>query len=577
MILKYLGKREWILFGICIVSITSQVFFDLQIPTYMNNITLSIERGSSLDVVSGYGYLMLACAFASLLASLITGALVANIAASLSRKLRFLMFDKVTDLTPGDLEGLSVASLITRSTNDINQIQNFVGRALQIVVKSPIMATWAILKISDGAWEWTVITAFGVLILITIIVAVMWYVMKYFKRIQMLTDEVNSNARESIVGVRTIRSYNAESFQSERYNGASDDLLRNNLSVFRAMVPMFSATSAISNFLTLAIYWVGALLISSSADADSQMILFSNMIVFSSYAMQVLMAFMMMTDIIRGYPRASVSSKRVQEVLNKQRSLSEGDVICQKGEGTVSFRNVSFKYPDSAAYCIRDVDIEVEKGQTVVIVGPTGCGKSTLAKLILRMYDPSDGEVYVDGLDVRDYRSESLYSKISYVPQTPIIFKTTVRENVGYADNSVTDEEIWRSLRIAQAEDFIDSLPDGLDEILMQQGRNLSGGQKQRISIARAICHDPEIIILDDSFSALDFRTERLLRQSIKDHLSDKTKIIITQRTGITKDADLILVMEDGTIIDRGKHEELLERCPTYHDIMDSQFSEDSE
>ena len=577
MILKYLGKKEWILFTISIFSITLQVFLDLQIPGYMNEITLAIENGGTLESVSEYGYLMLICAFASLIASLTTGVLIAYVASSLSRKLRTLMFEKVIDLTPGDIERHSVASLVTRSTNDINQIQFFIATALQIVVKSPIMAVWALVKISGGCWEWTAITAAGILVLVAIIVSVLRYTMKFFRRMQILTDGINGNARESIVGLRTIRAYNAEGFQAERYNEESNGLLRNNLSIFRAVIPMVSATSAISNFLTVAIYWTGALLISSATETGTQTVLFSNMIVFSSYATQILMAFMMMTDVIRNYPRVSVCSNRVQEILDLERSVVEGIFDSDSPQkGTVSFRNVSFRYPDSATDCITNIDFEIHPKETIAIVGPTGCGKSTLAKLILRSFDPIEGTVSVDGIDVRDYRSNLLYSKISYVPQIPIIFKNTVRENVNYGDNSQerTDEDVWGALRIAQAEEFVSSFPEGLDAVLMQQGRNISGGQKQRISIARAICHDPEILILDDPFSALDFKTEHSLRESIKKDLSDLTKIIITQRVGVTKEADMILVMEDGRIIDKGRHDELIERCQTYRDIIRLQHSE---
>jgi len=577
MILRYLGRKDWALFLASIVFIVLQVYLDLQIPGYMNNITYALETHESSEVIIDFGLRMIICALLSLVASMCTGYLIARMSSSFGTNLRYLLFHKVSGFSPGDFGDVSVASLVTRSTNDINQIQQFVGRAMQIVVKSPIMAVWAILKISEGAWQWTVITVIGVALLVSIILFVMFYTMKYFRRMQTLKDNVNKHARESIVGVKLIRAYNADDFHNAKLVAASEDLTENNLSAFRVMVPMFSVTNSISNFMTIVIYWTGALLISATADTDDKMLLFSNMIVFSSYAIQVLSAFMMMTDIIRGYPAASVSSVRIQEVLDKEKAIIEGSNRQADTEhATVEFSDVSFRYPGYNFDVLRDVSFRVEEGSTTVIVGSTGCGKTTIARLIQRFYDPTGGKVLVDGRSVDDFDFNTLHSRLSYVPQAPIIFGGTIRDNVCYGDDSGvrSDEDIWKALDIAQLGDYVRSLDNGLDSIVLQNGNNLSGGQKQRISIARALCHHPEIIIFDDSFSALDFKTERLLRDSIRTELTGMTKIIITQRVGIAMDADQILVMDKGRIVDRGVHEELFGRSETYRDLVKSQLTE---
>jgi len=574
MILKYLRRSDIMLFLLSIAFIVLQVYFDLQIPGYMNDITLALQNGESVDIIAEYGLGMVICALLSLLSSMATGFLIARLSSSFGRDLRLLLFRKVSGFSPGDMGDVSVASLVTRSTNDVNEIQQFVGRAMQIVIKAPIMAVWAISKISGSAWQWTAITALGVAILVTLILLVMKLTMKYFRRMQVLKDGVNRNARENIVGSRVIRAYNADGYHLSKLYDSSEELMVNNLKVFHLMVPMFSATSAISNFLTISIYWTGALLIMAMGDVEEQMVLFSDMIVFSSYAIMVLSAFMMMTEIIRNYPRASVSAKRIEEVLGKKESIVEGT----KNEppehgGSVVFDHVSFRYPDHNMDVIKDMSFRIEPGKTVVIMGPTGCGKSTVAKMIQRFYDATSGTVYVDGMDVREYTSESLNSRLSYVPQRPIIFTGTIRHNVNYSGKA-DDDLVWKALDIAQISDYVESLDDGLDSELIQQGNNLSGGQKQRISIARAICHQPEIYIFDDSFSALDFKTERLLRDAIKKDLGNSTKIVITQRAGISADADLILLLKDGMLIDSGTHEELLSKSETYRDLLGPQFTE---
>ena len=577
MILKYLGRKDWTLFLVSVFFIIFQVYLDLQIPGYMNDITLAIQNHASSDVVMDYGARMVVCAFLSLAASMCTGCLIARLSSSFGADLRYRIFHKVSGFSPGDFSGVSVASLVTRSTNDINQIQQFVGRAMQIVVKSPIMAVWAIMKISEGTWQWTFITVIGVVALVTVIVFVVLYTMKYFRRMQVLKDNVNKHARESIVGVRLIRAYNADEFHNMRLVAASEDLKRNNLSAFRVMVPMFSVTGSISNFMTIAIYWTGALIINTTASTEDQMVLFSDMIVFSSYAIQVLAAFTMMTEIIRNYPAAAVSSSRIEEILDTEKSIIEGrDSEPDSEHATVEFSHVSFTYPGYNSEVLRDVSFRVGEGSTTVIVGSTGCGKTTLAKLIQRFYDPTEGEIFVDGRRLDDFTFDTLYSKLSYVSQAPIIFAGTIRENVCYGDSAgrCTDEMAWRALDIAQMGDYVRGLEDGLDSRVEQNGNNLSGGQRQRISIARAICHDPEIMIFDDSFSALDFKTEKLLRESIRTDLSGVTKIIITQRVGIAMDADQILVMDGGRIVDRGVHEELYARSETYRDLVKSQLTE---
>ncbi|MBR4227468.1 MAG: ABC transporter ATP-binding protein [Candidatus Methanomethylophilaceae archaeon] len=576
MILRHMGRREWALFAASVVFIVLQVYLDLRIPEYMSQITFALENGTSTGVVLDCGIGMLACAFLSVVASLAAGYLIADVASSLSRKLRLKMLDQVQSFSPEDVDRFSVASLITRSTNDISQVQQFVGRALQVTVKSPIMAVWAILKISGSAWEWTVATAVAVVILTSVILFVIWRSMKYFKRIQILKDAVNRETRESITGVRVVRAYNAEGFQTGKFDVASDALLENNMSVLRIMFPMFTMTSVVTNFLTLSIYWIGAGLIMASGNEDDQMILFANMIVFSSYAIQVLRAFVMMTEIIRGYPQASVSARRIEEVIESEPRIKDGTEEGGGSPGEIEFRNVSFSYPGSSAKVLDDVSFKVSEGQTLAIIGPTGCGKSTVVKLMQRIYDVSSGQIFVDGMDVREYRRDSLESRFSYVPQKSIIFTGTVRDNVNYGDTAPErdDGDVWRALEISQAAEFVKELPGGLDATVSQHGKNLSGGQKQRLSIARGVCRGAEICILDDSFSALDFKTDKALRTALKKELRGSTIVMVAQRIGTIMDADVIVVLDGGRVAGIGTHKELMEGCELYRDIAVSQMTE---
>ena len=576
MIVKYLGKKEWALFVLSVLFIFAQVYLDLKIPEYMSDITLALENGESSNVIVRSGVGMVVCALLSLVASLSAGYLTARISTTLSRRLRLMMLDQVNGFSPEDVDHFTVASLITRSTNDITQIQQFVGRALQVIVKSPIMAAWAILKISGSSWEWTAATAVGVIILFGVMLVVIRLSMRHFRRIQELTDSVNRETRNGINGVRVVRAYNAEEFQAQRFDWTSEELLRSNLSVLRIMFPMYTISSAMTNFLTLALYWIGAALISATGDVDEQMVLFSDMIVFSSYAIQVLRAFMLVSEILRMYPRASVSLNRVKEVIDHQPRMREGSEEEGGPAGTVEFRNVSFRYPGAGGDALKDVSFKVGKGQTLAIIGPTGSGKTTLAKLMLRIYDAGSGEVLVDGKEVGRYRREALTSRISYVPQRSIIFTGTVRDNVNYGDTSDLrdDGDVWRALEVAQAADFVRVMPDGLDSQISQQGKNLSGGQRQRISIARGVCRRSEILILDDSFSALDFKTDKRLRSALKKELKDTTVVMIAQRIGTIMDADVIVVLDEGKVVGIGTHKELMRDCALYRDIAISQMTE---
>ncbi|MBR4504317.1 MAG: ABC transporter ATP-binding protein [Candidatus Methanomethylophilaceae archaeon] len=576
MILKYLTKREWALFALAAAFIIAQVYLDLRIPEYMSEITYGLQSGTSSEEIARCGLEMLGCALLSLGCSMCTGYLIANVSSSMSRNIRLKLLDKIQSFSPEDVDRFSVASLITRSTNDITQVQQFVARALQTVVRSPIMAVWAIAKISGSAWEWTFVTALAVVIMMTVIMLVIWRSMKYYERIQKHIDTVNRDTRESITGVRVIRAYNADEFQMRKFSEASELLLKDNLSVLRIMFPMFTITSVLTNFLTMAIYWIGATLIAKEGDVEAQMILFSDMIVFSSYAIQVLRAFMMMTEIIRAYPRASISAKRIEEVLDSEPRIKGGSSEGGKDGGTIEFRDVSFGYPGSNVQTIKNISFGVGKGQTLAIIGPTGCGKSTVAKLMQRIYDADSGQILIDGTDVRDYSREALASRFSYVPQSTVIFTGTVRDNVNYGDTAPdrSDDDVWRALETAQATGFVRRMSDGLDSQVSQRGKNLSGGQRQRIAIARAVCRRAEICILDDSFSALDFKTDKDLRAALRKEMAGSTVVIVAQRIGTIMDADVIVVMEEGRVQGIGTHGELMENCPLYREIAVSQMTE---
>ena len=576
MILKYFRKRDWALTAALVVFIICQVYLDLEIPGYMNDITYAIQTGSGTDVVKEYGTDMVLCAFLSLGFSVAAGFCATNIAASLGRTLRERQFDRVQEFSMQDMDRFSAASLITRSTNDVYHLMVFTARGLQIVIKSPILATWALLKISGKNWEWTAATAAAVVVLVAVVAVTMWYTVPRFKKIQWLTDGINRATRENLDGIRVIRAYNAEEYQQKKFDKANDDLLENNVANAHAMAPMHPITSSLNNFLTLAIYWIGAGLIAAAGSTGDKMVLFSDMIVFSSYAMQVVSAFMLMIGIIRGLPRAMVAASRVEEVIEAEPSIKDGgfDGVTD-AEGEVEFRDVSFSYPDAEGPAIEKVSFKVGKGQTLAIIGPTGSGKSTLVNLIPRFYDATGGQVLVDGIDVREYDQKALRRRIGYVPQSAVIFSGSVEYNVNYGDTSAdrTEDDVRKALEIAQGIDFVEKMEGGMDGHVSQYGRNVSGGQKQRICIARAVCKRPEILIFDDTFSALDFKTDLALRESLKRETAGTTNIIVAQRIGTIMDADRIIVLDKGKVVGDGTHDRLMKECGIYRDIAMSQMT----
>lgn len=576
MILKYLGRRNWFLVAFCIMFIILQVYLDLRIPEYMNSITNSIQMGLGTDVVLRDGERMLICAFLSLIMTLCASALSARVAASLSMNVREKLFDRVQSFSKEDVDSFSAASLITRSTNDAYHVQQFTARALMVFVKAPIMAVWAISKINSGAFEWTVATAIGMVFLVTVMTILIRTNFPYMKRVQWLMDGVNRSVREDLEGVRVVRAYNAEDHRRKAFDKANNDLLENNLKSAHLMSPLHPISSSMMNFLTLAIYWIGAGLIAATASQTDQFGLFSDMIVFSSYATQIVSSVMMLSVIIRGLPRAMVSASRIEEVIEHEPSIEDGKGTSGDVErrGSVEFSDVSFSYGDKEV--LSHISFMVPPGSTFAIIGTTGSGKSTLVSLIPRLYDVSSGKISVDGMDVREYTLNDLRSEIGFVPQSAVIFSGSVRDNVNYGEGSAerSSEDVRHALDIAQASSFVDSMPEGIDSFVSQHGRNISGGQKQRIGIARAVCRDPRLYIFDDTFSALDYRTDRDLREALSRETRGATKIIVAQRVGTIIDADRILVLDKGHMVGLGTHSELMETCPLYREIAQSQLEE---
>ncbi len=572
LIRRFIGLREWLLILSAVVFIIGQIWMDIKIPEYMGRITDSFLI-SDLDVVVSCGWEMIACAFISLIFSVGAGFVLANASASIGRRMRSAQFDHVQSFSVEDINRFSVASLITRSTNDVTQIQNFIARGLQVTIKSPIVAAWAVSKIYGTSIEWTMITAFGAVLLMVVMMVTLHFANKRFMRIQWLTDDVNRATRESIDGIRVVRAYNAEDYQEKRFAVANNNLLENNISATKIMAPAFPIAQSMMNFVTMGIYWVGAGLIMSAGTQDDQFILFSDMIVFTSYATMVLSSFMQMFGIMRMLPRTLVGLKRIGEVVTTTSKIEDGGSCEGSVTGSVEFRNVSFSYPGSDKKALQDISFSIGKGQTLAIIGTTGSGKSSLVNLITRFYDATEGSVMVNGVDVRDYRLQSLRIKLGYVPQNAIIFSGSVNMNVNYGIGSEDRDEndIRKALEIAQAWEFVEAMPEKGESHVSQHGKNISGGQKQRLCIARAICRRPEILILDDSFSALDYKTDLELRTALDREMKDTTRIIVAQRIGTIMDADEIIVLDEGRMVGKGRHDQLMKDCPLYREIAESQ------
>lgn len=579
-ILKNMTKKEWLFVFYSAVFIIMQVWLDLKMPDYMSEITVLVqtERSAMGDILTAGGKMLL-CALGSLASSVVVAYFASKIATNLAAALRGKLFDKVQSFSMQEIGSFSTASLITRSTNDVTQIQMFVVMGLHSMIKAPVTAVWAIIKIAGKSWQWTMATAVAVVIMIFIVSICICLAMPKFKIIQRLTDNLNRVTRENLTGLSVVRAYNAEAYQEKKFEEANEELTGTNLFAHRVMAFLMPGMQLVMNGLSLSIYWIGAVLISNAGMA-AKMTYFSDMVVFSSYAMQVVMAFMMLVMIFIIMPRASVSAKRILEVLDTEQCILDGPGRQAKAGcvGEIEFRNVSFRYPDAEGYVLHNISFKAKKGETVAFIGSTGSGKSTVINLVPRFYDATEGEVLVDGVNVKEYTQKDLRSKIGYVSQKAILFSGTVRSNVDYGDNgrgTATGDDIVEAVYTAQASEFVEKMEEGYDGYIAQGGSNLSGGQKQRLSIARAICRHPEIFIFDDSFSALDYKTDRVLRQALRKECADATKLIVAQRIGTIRDADRIVVLDEGRIAGMGTHEELMKNCDVYRQIAYSQLSKE--
>lgn len=579
-LLKRLKMAEWVQVFASLLFIVAQVWLDLRLPDFMSEITkLTQIPGSELTDIWRAGAKMLICALGSVISATAVGFFAARIAASFSQRMRSLLFSKVDSFSMEEINRFSTDSLITRSTNDITQVQMLITMGLQMLIKAPIMAVWAITKIAGKGYAWTMATGLTVGIMVVVIGTIMIFIMPKFKKMQILTDNLNRVTRENLTGLRVVRAYNAERFQEEKFEQANGELTDTQLFTNRGMAIMQPMMSALMSGLSLAIYWTGAYFI-NGAQAMDRLTLFSNMVVFSSYAVQVIMSFMMMVMIFILLPRASVSAKRINEVLETKPVIIDGHK--EDGEmgleGTVEFKNVSFQYPGAADYVLENVSFSAGKGETVAFIGSTGSGKSTLISLIPRFYDATQGEILVDGVNVKDFTQEALHNKIGYVPQKAVLFRGTVSSNVAFGDNGKEKplpEEVQSAVRIAQGSEFVKKMERQYEAEIAQGGTNVSGGQKQRLAIARAVCRKPEIYIFDDSFSALDYKTDRVLRSALKKESRGATSLIVAQRIGTILDADQIIVLDEGKVVGKGTHRELLHNCEVYKEIAMSQLSQE--
>lgn len=582
-ILKHLRWKEWLLVAACVVLIVGQVQLDLALPDYMSEITRLVQtEGSQMSDILFAGGKMLLCALGSMLLTVCTTFFTAQIASRFSARLRGEMYRKVVGFSNEEINRFSTASLITRTTNDISQLQMFFSFGMQSLIKAPIMAFIAVGKISTKSWEWSLLTGGVIAFVCVLLVFIMLYAVPRMKKMQTLTDNLNRITRENLTGLQVVRAYNAENYQEGKFAKANEEMTRNSQQANIAMSVMNPGMNLAMNGLTLGIYWIGAALISaiavtSPAAMMERIGIFSDMVVFMQYAMQVIMAFLMLVMIFVMLPRVTVSASRVNEVLDTRARIVDGKETQGKPgmKGEIEFRDVSFRYPDADGDTIHHISFTAHHGQTVALIGATGCGKSSIINLIPRLYDATSGQVLVDGVDVRDYTQDALRSKIGFVPQKAFLFSGTVSSNVGYGEDNASGAAIRKAVAVAQAAEFVESPEVGYSGTVAQGGSNFSGGQKQRLSIARAVARDPEILVFDDSFSALDYKTDHALRQALREQTSGTTNIIVAQRIGTIRDADCILVIEDGAIVGKGTHRELMESCKVYQEIAYSQLSKE--
>ena len=578
-LLKNLTKKEWLYAAFCVVLIVGQVWLELKIPDYMSEITVLVQtEGSEMsDIILNGGY-MIACALGSLIFAASAGFFFSLIASEFSKNTRKQIFDKVQNLDTDEIKSFQTSSLITRTTNDVTQIEMLIALGLQLLVKAPITAVWAISKILDKGWQWSAVTGVAVLILLGVIITLMIIVIPKFKIVQKLIDKINGLARENLTGIRVVRAFNAEKYQEDKFDKVNDRLTNLQLSNQKKFAIMMPVMYLIMYGLTLSIYFIGAGLIQNSVLAD-KITVFGNMIVFSSYAMQVIMSFLMLAMIFMIVPRASVSARRINEVLDTKQKIVPGTFDGNtKEKGTVEFKNVSFKYPDADEYVLENISFKVNQGETIAFIGSTGSGKSTLINLVPRFYDATEGEVLIDGVNVKEYKFEALNNKLGYVPQKAVMFAGTVNYNISYGDNDKEEPDqtkIKEAASVAQANEFIEKMDDKYETHIAQGGTNVSGGQKQRLAIARAIARDPEIYIFDDSFSALDYKTDAVLRKELKNYTKNATSLIVAQRIGTIMNADKIVVLDSGKCVGMGTHKELLKTCDVYKEIALSQLSKE--
>lgn len=577
-LLKKMGKREVLMAVLCTLLVLGQVYFDLTLPDYMTDLTMMLNTaGSETSDILNVGLKMLGCTLASAALAIGCGYLSAKTASGFSYTVREKLFNHVMDMGSEEMQDFSIPSLITRTTNDITQIQMIVSMGLQMIIKSPIMAVWAVIKILGKSWELSAVTAAFVVVICVFVLAVMATCIPRFRIVQKLTDKINRVARENLTGINVVHAFNAEKYQNDKFDVPSKDMMNTQLKNQRMFALMMPVMNIGMNGLTLAIYWLGAVLIQQIAltAVQDRITLFSNVVVFSTYATYVVMSFMMLVMIFMMLPAAQVSAERINEVLERDVNIKEGSVSEGREQGTVEFKNVSFRYPHASEDELSNISFKIEKGQTLAIIGATGSGKTTLISLIPRFYDATEGEVLVDGVNVKNYKFDTLYDKLGYVTQKAVLFAGSIRENVFFGESAApeTDEELKNAIELSQAEEFVDKLPDGAEHMISQMGRNVSGGQKQRLSIARALSRKPEILVFDDSFSALDYKTDAKLREGLNEKLKDTTKIIVAQRISTIRHADKIIVLDRGEAVGMGTHEELMKNCDVYKEIALSQLS----